>query len=112
MKNLSKIISRYLISALIMLLVTLFLNVFLYVILGFRIVQSSNRSVSNIRTLAEELSLSDGQLYLSENGYSSLEENNVWAMVLNDEGKVVWNWKLPEYLYSQPGCGLQQMVSG
>ena len=55
MKNLSKIISRYLISALIMLLVTLFLNVFLYVILGFRIVQSSNRSVSNIRTLAEEL---------------------------------------------------------
>lgn len=98
MKNLSKIISRYLISALIMLLVTLFLNVFLYVILGFRIVQSSNRSVSNIRTLAEELSLSDGQLYLSENGYSSLEENNVWAMVLNDDGKVVWNWKLPENL--------------
>lgn len=98
MKNLSKIISRYLICAVIMLVVTLFLNAFLYLILGFRIIQSGNRSFLKIRVLAEELSLSDGQLSLSEDGYRFLEENNVWAMVLSDDGKVIWNWKLPANL--------------
>ena len=47
MKNLSKIISRYLLSAVLMLFITLFLNVFLYVVSGFQVIRATKHNVSN-----------------------------------------------------------------
>lgn len=98
MKTLSKIILRYLISALIMLLLTLVLNVALYVVLGFRMVQDTNRSVAHIRLAAEQFFENDEGFFLSEEGYAYLEEHYVWAMMLDDDGAVIWDWKLPPAL--------------
>lgn len=98
MKNFSRIIFRYLFSALLILLATLFLNVVLYIILGFQFIQSTTHSLSHARLVADELEQTENGLLLSEAGYDYLEENYVWAMVLDDYGQVIWNWKLPEQL--------------
>ncbi len=98
MKNLSKIIFRYLVSAFFMILLTLLLNVALYVVLGFRMVQATSRSIAHIRIAAEQfLPLEEG-FALSGEGYAYLEEHYVWAMMLDDAGEVIWDWKLPPTL--------------
>lgn len=98
MKNLSRIISRYLLSAVLILLVTLLLNVFFYIVCGFQIIRMANRNISHIRLAAEELSQSDGEIVLSDTGRTYLQEHYVWAMLLDDAGSVIWDWNLPEHL--------------
>lgn len=98
MKNLSRIISRYLVTAVLMLLVTLFLNVFIYIVCGFQIIQATTHSETRIRTVAEELLETDTGIGLSDAGYEYLSGHYVWAMVLDDSGQVVWNWQLPDHL--------------
>ncbi len=99
MKNLSKIISRYLLSAVLMLFITLFLNVFLYVVSGFQVIRATKHNVSNSRIIEEELTQDAGSPVLSEAGYDYLSQNYVWAMILDDDGQVAWNWQLPVHLH-------------
>lgn len=98
MKHFSKILSRYLLSALFILAFTLFFNIFLYVIIEYRVIQSTNHAVSYIRSVAEELDQTDGQIVLSEDGYHHMQEYFVWAMVLSDTGEIIWDWNLPDSL--------------
>lgn len=98
MKNLSKIISRYLLSAFLVLLLTLFLNIVLYIVLGFQFFRSADHTVSYSAMIEQELSAADGQILLSETGYDCLNSHYVWAMVLDDSGNIAWNWNLPAHL--------------
>ncbi len=98
MKSLSRILIRYLWYALLMFLITLALNVFLYVICGFQVIRSTNHSAGAIRKIAAELSSTDGNILLSDLGYEYLESDYVWAMLLDDDGAVLWAWNLPESL--------------
>lgn len=98
MKSLSKIIVRYLLTAILILFVTLFLNVVIFVILGFQIVQSTSSLESFSRKISEELSLTHGELVLSDAGYEYLSSAYAWGMLLDDEGQVAWSWQLPEHL--------------
>jgi len=98
MKSLSKIFTRYLMTALIIILVTLFLNVFLYIATAFRIVRSTNRQASGSGEIAAELRMAEGKVSLSEKGYACLMPDYAWAMLLNDNGQVIWSWKLPNHL--------------
>jgi len=98
MKHLLKISSRYLFTAILLLLCTLLLNVFFYIICGFQIMRITNRTISHIRIVAEELDTAGGQIILSDAGYDYLNQHYVWAMLLNDQGQVIWNWQLPDPL--------------
>lgn len=98
LKSLSKIFARYLLTALLIILVTLFLNVVLYIIAAFRIVSSTNYRAGASLQVAEGLSSEQGVIFLSEEGYATLTECFTWAMLLDDQGQVVWSWKLPEHL--------------
>ncbi len=95
MKSLSRILARYLLCAVLMLLITLFLNMFLYVMCGFRLIRSTNHSTSDIRRISDELETSNGNITLSGQGYEYLKAGYVWAMLLSDDGTVLWNWNLP-----------------
>lgn len=98
MKSLSKIIGRYLFCAVLMLLITLFLNFFLYVVCGFQTIRTTNHSVSGIRRLSAELEEHDGEIRMSDAGYEVLADAWEWAMLLDDRGNVIWNWRLPGHL--------------
>lgn len=98
MKSFSRIISRYLVTAILMLLLTLFLNVFLYIVCGFQIIRSTNRTTSRVRVVADALEVSEGRVSLSGNGFDYLNEHYVWAMLLGDDGRILWKWKLPPQL--------------
>lgn len=98
MKTLFKISSRYLLAAALMLLLTLVLNVFMYLVFGFQIVRSTQHTTAHIRLAADELGMTDGQITLSDSGYDYLEQHFAWAMLLNDQGQVIWSWELPPQL--------------
>lgn len=95
MKSLSKIFARYLVTAVIIILSTLFLNMVLVIITGLRITQSTSHLVSGSREIADELQMSSDAVSLSDIGYQKLEQGYSWAMLLDDSGQVVWDWKLP-----------------
>lgn len=98
MKSLSKILARYLFHAVLLLVLTLFLNMFLYVICGFHLIRSTNHSTSDIRKISGELGRTEETVTLSDQGYEYLEADYVWAMLLDDDGTVLWNWNLPDNL--------------
>lgn len=98
MKSLSKIFARYLMTALLVIAVTLFLNLFLYIVMGFQMIRSLNRQAYQIKDVAEELMKTEEEIILSDNGYVYLKQDWTWAMLLDDEGEVIWNWQLPEHL--------------
>lgn len=98
MKNLSRILSRYLFTAVLLLLLTLFLNVFLYIICGFQIVRATSRTASHVRIVAESLEITEGRVSLSGNGFDYLSQHYVWAMLLDDDGCILWQWELPQQL--------------
>ncbi len=97
MKSLSKIIAHYLFTAVLILLMTLFFNVFLYIVTAFQIVHSSNNTAStSAKGLSEELRENDGVLSMTEQGKKQIDEQLVFAMLLDDEGTVIWSYHLPE----------------
>lgn len=95
MKSLSKIFARYLMTALIIIVATLFLNVFLYIIMLFQIVQTDSHVKVSSKEIAAGLQITNGRISLSEESQSLMESSYCWAMLLDDEGQVTWNWQLP-----------------
>lgn len=98
MKSLSKIFARYLLTAVIIILVTLFLNLVLFFIFAYQIVQSGDYQARGYKTIAEGLSETDGTILISEESQSLMEEIYIWAMLLDDHGKIIWDWQLPDEL--------------
>lgn len=98
MKSLSKILIRYLATAVLIVLSVLFFNILLYIFLTFQLLHSNSFIERNTREIAAEF-ISEGNVpVLSEKGLSYLESGYAWAMVLDDDGAVVWQWRLPENL--------------
>lgn len=98
MKSLSKIIARYLTCAVVMFLVTLFLNFFLYVLCGFQTIRVAGHDAGNIRRLSEQLEETDGGIHMTEEGCQILDDAYEWAMLLDEQGHVIWNRNLPAHL--------------
>lgn len=46
--------------------------------------------------LTEDLVLQNGEYALRKHGHMFLENNNAWAMLVNHDGKVMWEFDLPE----------------
>ncbi len=110
MKGLIKIISRYSITAGVMILIILFSNIVVFGYLGYRSVMEEDGLSYNgnirvaMESIGNELSQSkeekakkEGKYHLSKKGKKILGETKfVWAMALNQQGDIVWKWKLPE----------------
>jgi signal transduction histidine kinase len=95
MKGIMKIILRYVLSAAGIAVILLITN---FVILASWTALSSQYSNSKytISEVSEGLELVNDKFILSDEAFSIIESNFEWAMLLDDNGKVIWSKNLPE----------------
>ncbi len=107
MKSLMKIIRRYVVSAAVLVLTVALFNIAVLYVIGWQSVRrfGENRPFAGLQmenvaaefTVAEQENVDNvAQYQLSEQGYACLEEYHfLWSMLLDEEGDVVWSWRLP-----------------
>lgn len=94
-------IRRYLVSAFLIIVLILFSN---FVVLFYMMYSTTGGDGTSSITLRNTLESAGQDISLTENGYkmskkgkNALKEYGfVWAMALNEEGTVIWEWKLPD----------------
>lgn len=100
MKSLFKIIFRYSVTAGVIILGTLICNMSVFLFWGYRTLEKDQPQKFD-RAAVDEIG---GQLY-QENGQWKITETGIeraediecqWIMALDDEGTVVWEWRLPD----------------
>lgn len=101
MKTFFRGIRRYLISAFLIIVLILFSN---FGILFFIMYSATNEEDTTDSTLRQTLETAGQELSITKKGYTMSGKGRqmlkaygfVWAMALNEEGAVVWEWKLPD----------------
>lgn len=94
MKSIMKILSRYVLSAVGIALVLLIIN---FSMLAAWAVQSSSidKKENSISQLSDGLMFENGAYKLTEKTKESILGRYQWAMLLNNDGSVVWSLNLP-----------------
>lgn len=100
MKSLLKVIRRYSITVGVIVLVLFFINICVFMGVAYMTVSDTNRldyGRDCMERIGGELLKEKEGITLSEKGKEILEDTAfLWAMALDKEGCVVWEWKLPE----------------
>ena len=99
-------IRRYLVSAFLIIVLILFSN---FVVLFYMMYSTTGGDGTSSITLRNTLESAGQDISLTKNGYkmskkgkNALKEYGfVWAMALNEEGTVIWEWKLPDDMSRQ-----------
>ncbi len=94
MKSMMKILTRYVLSAAGVTLILLVIN---FTVLAAWTVQSGKivQKDYSVSQLAGALSKRDGAFTLTESAKKEIEKNYQWAMLLRDDGHVIWSINLP-----------------
>lgn len=99
MKSLWKISRRYIWSAILVTLLVCVINLALllyFTFININGVEQKEMGRALMDEIVREFSCGDGGWQLSETGYEKLEQSSfLWAMLLSEEGAVVWSYKLP-----------------
>lgn len=99
MKSLWKISRRYIWSAILVTLLVCVINLALllyFTFININGVEQKEMGRVLMDEIVQEFSCGDGGWQLSETGYEKLEQSSfLWAMLLSEEGAVVWSYKLP-----------------
>ncbi len=99
MKTLFQIILRYALSAVGVLLLLIGVNIAALVSYTVTVTQNQRSPMEyHIRDLTQALIQTNTGWFLPEDAMQDLQENYVWAMLLNPEGQVVWSDRLPDAL--------------
>ena len=100
MKSLLKIIRRYSVTAGVIVCVILASNLAAFMYWSYTNFDTSrkpNYRTSVLEQVGKDLREKNGSWSLPEQGQTELEKSNFcWGMGLDGNGKVVWEWKLPE----------------
>ena len=96
MKSLLRIIRRYVFAAFFIIILILFLDIAAYIAMFFGLGDDIYGNRSNLITVSEELTETDGQFSLSPEGESILVSHYAWGMLLDVSGNAIWTWNLPE----------------
>lgn len=94
MKSIMNIFFRYVLSAAGIALILLIMNFAMLIAWGIqtnKFVQK-NYSVSQI---SDSLTLSNGTYHLSESAQKTMKKHFQWAMLLNNNGNIIWSENLP-----------------
>lgn len=97
MKSMMKILTRYVLSAVGVALVLLIVNFAVFVawtVQSGRVVQKDD----HVSQLSDNLTESGGVYTLSESARETIEQRYQWAMLLNENGSVIWSKNLPDDL--------------
>ncbi|WP_315076659.1 HAMP domain-containing sensor histidine kinase [uncultured Clostridium sp.] len=101
MKSMMKIIMRYLLSAggiSILLLLTNFFILVTWTISVNKYVNKYSDIGYNISEISQGLIKENNEFVLSDKSSFTINNKYKWAMLLDDDGKVIWNKNLPEDL--------------
>lgn len=98
MKSLLKIIVRFLLSAIAVAAAALFLNILVYGVIILTVVTPNADVRYNYGTIADELTCGEQGFSMSDSGQALLEQDYAWAMLLDESGDPVWDWRLPAHL--------------
>ena len=82
-------------------LITLILFIFNYSIIVMYMSEgvslNSSESPENLLTdIENNLKLENGEYYINDNTKTELKNADVWAMLINNDGSVIWNYDLPK----------------
>ncbi|TEB05691.1 putative sensor histidine kinase TcrY [Pelotomaculum schinkii] len=94
MKSMMKILSRYVLSAAGVALILLIIN---FAVLAAWLVQAAKieQRDYSVSQIADGLTKSDGVYTLSESAGETIDKRFQWAMLLDDDGSVIWSKNLP-----------------
>lgn len=102
MRSLWKIGSRYMLTAVLVTLLVMSVNVAGFIYWGYQVIKKEENNVrtsfgrGKMDAAAAEIALQEGEYRMSPEGYGILEESSfIWAMLIDQEGSVVWSWELP-----------------
>lgn len=99
MNDLLKIYRRYIFTAgLISIFIILFnlLLLFLFLLNQFGYKAAQNYQDSRIDALSDKLIWENGQYTLSQDAESQIDENYAFAMLISQDGQVIWSQNLPD----------------
>lgn len=95
MKGLMKIITRYVVSAAGIALILLITNILVLILWLTSAIKYSNGEF-NISGISEGLTKEGNEFVLAEGAAYKINNSFEWAMLLSDEGKVIWSKNLPQ----------------
>ncbi|MBY7142617.1 HAMP domain-containing histidine kinase [Virgibacillus sp. NKC19-3] len=97
MDGVIRIIRRYFMSTILISFLLIAVNFILLGTLIFRDELSNTPSPKKImERLTEDLALQDGEYTLHNRSQKFLQNNDAWAMLLDHDGEVMWEYDLPE----------------
>src|SRR5699024_3738529 len=95
-----KIIFRYSVTAGVIIFAMLIFNVAAFMYWGYRTIKSDTNakfSRGAIEEIGQELYQEDGRWEITGSGIEKMKNMECqWVMALDDQGRVVWDWQLPE----------------
>ena len=102
MKGLWKISRRYVCSAILVTVLIIYANLMFFLYYGVKNMNDITESEIGrglMETVVNEFSYKENSWILSEAGYHGLSDSSfIWAMLLDENGDVVWSWQLPTEL--------------
>lgn len=96
MKSFFKILKKYMLTAFIITFTVLILNMIFYFIFIFK--YALNPNISTMSDIAEQISDTSGKIDISDKGKEIIDKSYKFAMILDDDGNVIWSYNLPEGL--------------
>ena len=98
MNAVQRFFRRYIISTIGIVVLFLAVNIVLFFAILILGSMSGSDAVFSVETFSDHVSLQDGTWRADDVARSMLEEHDAWAMLLNEEGDVIWQQDLPEKL--------------
>lgn len=98
MKNLISIILRYAVSAVGVLIFLIFSNLIAVLIIGTTTIPQLTPLKYNVRQISQALTQDTTGWHMSKEFLEILRESYAWAMLIDENGEIVWSDRLPESL--------------
>lgn len=95
MEGTIRILKRYVSATMI---ISVFLLIFNFIMLGILVFNGINKGQSPgavVKNVAESLHKSSNTYELESSAIKMLHQNDAWAMLINEQGQVEWNYMLP-----------------
>lgn len=90
MKNILKLIRRFVITIILSIFLLIFLNIFLFEFIFFKYSTDDSPSDKTFE-IAKMIKFKDRKYFLPDKEISNLKKQNIWAIVIdNDSKKVIW----------------------
>lgn len=96
MEGITRILQRFVTTTI---LISMFVLIFNFVLLGTLIFTETNQKMPSevlLKKLSQNLEKQDNNYYLNESTIKTLQHNLAWAMFIDEDGHVRWDYHLPK----------------